>query len=321
MDSHTLAVRVAKITQKTADISAFELVHPDGLPLPSFEAGAHIDVQTPGGLVRQYSLCNAPGEVHRYRIGVLHDPGSRGGSRAMHQQLQAGDLLGISAPRNHFRLEPSAQVSLLFAGGIGITPILCMAHALRSAGKAFTLHYCARSRERAAFLDELAGQQQAGDVRLHFDDLGAEQKLRLEQAIPPPQAGTHLYVCGPRPFMDAVLGQARDGGWPEAQLHYEFFKADVPTERPEKAFMVQIASSGRMVPVAAHETVLQALASVGIAIESSCEQGVCGTCLTGVLAGEPDHRDSYLVAAEQQKNDQFLPCCSRARSEVLVLDL
>jgi len=317
----TLSVRVARKALEAAEICTFELVDMNGGPLPAFSAGSHVDVQLPGGLSRQYSLCNDPKETHRYLIGVLRDPASRGGSQAMHEQVQEGQLLQISAPKNHFGLAHDAQRSLLLAGGIGVTPILCMAERLAITGAEFEMHYSTRSRERTAFYERIASSAYAPQVQFHFDDGATAQKLDLAALLAAPQAGAHLYVCGPKGFMEAVLNTARAQGWPESQLHYEFFAAEVAQSDSDVSFEIKLASSGRLITVPKDMTVTQALAAAGIEIMMSCEQGVCGTCLTRVLEGVPDHKDSYLTPEEQAANDQFLPCCSRSKTPMLVLDL
>lgn len=321
MNSPTLSVRVSRKVTEATDIQSFELVDAAGAPLPSFSAGAHIDVHLPDGIVRQYSLCNDPGECHRYLIAVLRDPASRGGSTAMHDSVHEGDLLQISAPKNHFPLVHEARRSLLLAGGIGVTPILCMAERLALSGAEFDMHYCTRAPDRAAFMNRIRLSAFAPRVSMHFDDGPSEQRFDLAATVARPEPGVHLYVCGPKGFMDAVLAAARAQGWPEHQLHYEFFAAEVQTSATDTAFEVRLASSGRTIAVGAGQTVTAALAAAGVDVPTSCEQGVCGTCLTRVLAGEPEHRDAYLTPEEQAANDQFLPCCSRARSPLLVLDL
>ena len=317
----TIPVRVARKATEALDIVTLELVAVDGPTLPAFSAGSHIDVQLPGGITRQYSLCNDPQETHRYLIGVLRDPASRGGSSAVHDAVHEGDVLQISPPKNHFALAPEAQRSLLLSGGIGITPILCMAERLAQIGAPFELHYCTRSPERTAFGPRIRAAAFAAQVSFHHDDGDAAQKLDLAALLAQPQAGTHLYVCGPKGFMDAVLNTARTQGWPESQLHYEFFGAEVTHSDSDASFEIKLASSGRIVLVPKDKTVTQALAEAGVDIMMSCEQGVCGTCLTRVLSGEPEHRDSFLTAEEQAANDQFTLCCSRACSPRLVIDL
>ncbi|WP_288392241.1 PDR/VanB family oxidoreductase [uncultured Herbaspirillum sp.] len=316
----TLQVKVAARREEAQDIVALELVAVDGQPLPSFTAGAHIDVHLPGGLVRQYSLCNAPHEQHRYQIGVLRDANSRGGSVAVHEALQVGERITISAPRNQFALH-SARHSLLLAGGIGITPILCMAEALAAQGASFEMHYCARSPARQAFRERIAACGFADRVVHHYDDGAAAQKLDLAALLASVDPATHLYVCGPTGFIAHVVDTARARGWPDSQVHYEYFGAAPVNADGNGAFEVKLASSGQIYTIPPERTVIQVLVEHGVDVPVSCEQGICGTCLTRVLEGEPDHRDQYLTDEERAANDQFTPCCSRARSPMLVLDL
>jgi vanillate O-demethylase ferredoxin subunit len=319
MSDSILNVVVTRKCNEALDIASFELAGEDGHPLPSFAAGSHVDVHLPGGLVRQYSLCNDPAETHRYVIAVLRDEGGRGGSKAVHDLVHEGDRLQISTPRNHFAVAHEAPHHLLLAGGIGVTPILCMAERLATSGASFDMHYCTRSRERTAFAERIAQSKFSASVRFYHDDSGS--MLDIDSVLNGAQAGTHLYVCGPRGFMDAVLNTARTLGWSEERLHYEFFGASGELSATGSSFHVRIASSGATIEVPSGCTVVQALAANGIEVMTSCEQGVCGTCLTRVLSGEPDHLDSYLTPEEQAANDQFLPCCSRAKSPLLVLDL
>lgn len=316
----TIEVKVANRTCEADGICSYELVRTDGQALPPFEAGAHIDVHLAGNLVRQYSLCNAPGETHRYLIGVLRDTDSRGGSQAMHDHVDLGSVLQISAPKNHFPLV-EAKRTLLLAGGIGVTPILAMAETLAARGAAFEMHYCARSPEKAAFKERLAGCGFAAQVQFHYDSGDAAQKLDLPALLARPDADTHVYVCGPQGFIDYVLGTAKAQGWPAAQLHVEYFSAAAVDTTGDQAFDVKLASSGKVVTIPAGKTVIKVLEEQGVVIPYSCEEGVCGTCLTRVLEGVPDHRDMYLTEEEQAANDQFTPCCSRSKTPVLVLDL
>lgn len=316
----SLRVRVARKTVEAVGISSFELVSLDGRPLPAFSAGSHIDVSLPGNLTRQYSLCNSSAESHRYLIAVLKDPSSRGGSKAMHELVE-GESLTISPPKNHFELARDSTHSLLLAGGIGVTPLLCMAERLSVAGASFEFHYCTRSRDRMAFRERILGSDFSSRAAFHFDDGEPKQRLQLEVLLSRPQSGVHVYVCGPKGFMDAVLSKARESGWSEDQLHYEFFGAPVLESAADASFDVKLVSSGKVVRVDKGRTVVQALADAGVEVQTSCEQGVCGTCLTRVLEGVPDHRDMYLTPTEQAANDRFLPCCSRAKSSILLLDL
>lgn len=315
-----ITLRLSAKRLDAEDICALELHHPEGAELPPFSAGAHIDLHLGEGLVRQYSLAGDPADTSRYLLGVLREPASRGGSLAVHERLREGDLLGASLPRNHFPLHAQAPHSLLLAGGIGITPLLSMAEQLQREGREFELHYCTRSAARTAFAQRLREAAWASRVHLHHDDGPAAQRLDLAGLLAGAPAGAHLYVCGPRGFIDWVLRGGRDAGWDDSRLHREYFAAAEDTPSAGGAFEVELASSGRVVRVEPAQTIVQALAAAGIDLPTSCEQGVCGTCLTRVLAGTPEHRDSYLTDEERARNDQMLPCCSRALSPRLVLD-
>lgn len=315
-----IEVQVAARHNEALDICSYELMRVDGQLLPAFTAGAHIDVHLPGGLIRQYSLCNHPEERHRYLIGVLKDPASRGGSSSLHELIQPGMRLHISEPRNLFALAPQARRSLLFAGGIGITPILCMAEHLAQNGGVFELHYCARARDRAAFVERLRQSPYADRVFLHFDE-EPETLLDTARVLAAPSDDAHLYVCGPGGFMQHILDTAKSQGWQETCLHREYFAAAPTDTRADGSFSVKLARSGQVFDVPADCSVVQALERHGVEIPISCEQGVCGTCLTRVLEGVPEHRDMFLTEAEQACNDQFTPCCSRSKTPILVLDL
>lgn len=320
MSAPNIPVVVTRHARVADDIVHIVLESPAGTPLPAFAAGAHIDVELPNGLVRQYSLLGDPAQARQYELGVLREATGRGGSRSAHDDLHAGMHIRIGAPRNLFALLP-ARRSLLFAGGIGITPMLAMAQQLAHGQSDFTLHYCARSPARAAFLDRLRDAPWADRVRLHFDDGDARQKFDAAAVLAACSADTHLYVCGPTGFMDHVIGSARAAGWADANIHAESFAATDGARIGDQAFTVELARSGRVVPVAVGQTVAAALAAHGVEVPLSCEQGICGTCATRVLAGEPDHRDMYFSDAERAANDCFTPCCSRSKSDVLVLDL
>ncbi len=302
-------------------ICSFELRLSNGEPLPPFTAGAHVDVHLPSGVVRQYSLCNSPEERHRYLIGVLKDPLSRGGSQAMHEVVEQGQTLQISEPRNLFPLAADGHSHLLVAGGIGITPMMAMAHELERQGAEFELHYCFRSRARAAFLDTLENAAFAHRVTLHDDSSAEPSKLDAQALLQSPESGRHLYVCGPGGFMDHILTAAAATGWPEEQVHREFFAAAPIDHDGDQAFEVELARSGKVLQIPADRSVFEVLDDAGIEIETSCEQGICGSCITRVLQGTPDHRDQFMTDAEHARNDQFTPCCSRAKTPRLVLDL
>lgn len=319
MTEQLLKVQVHKRQLQGDGVVVLDLIPLGGATLPAFEAGAHVDIHIAPGLVRQYSLCSDPADNAVYRLGVLRDPASRGGSTGVHDTLLEGAEVEISAPRNLFPLASDARRSILIGGGIGITPMIAMAYALHARGEAFELHYCGRSRSRSAFLDELRGAAFAERVHTHFDDEAPAQKLDLDAVLGQAEAGVHLYTCGPSGFMDWVIGEALKHGYADDHIHREYFQVDVDSSG--ESFEVVAARSGKTVQVAEGQTILEALAGVGIKIEISCEQGICGTCLCDVLEGEPDHRDVYLTDDEKAANDQILVCCSRAKSKKLVLDI
>ncbi|QID16217.1 oxidoreductase [Nitrogeniibacter mangrovi] len=313
-----LDARITRRTPLATDIVGLTVAAADGRPLPPAEAGAHIDLCLPNGLVRQYSIARQ--SEAGYELGILRDPASRGGSACVHETLVEGATLQISPPRNLFPLAADARRSLLFAGGIGITPIIAMADALHAAGADFELHYATRSRDRAAYLDRLATAPYADRVHCYHDDTPEAGRLDAAALLAHPQPGTHLYVCGPNGFMDHVIDRARAAGWAEADVHSERFAAPAIDTADDGSFAIEIASSGQTIQVAPEQSAIAALHAAGFDVPLSCEQGICGTCLTRVLDGEPDHRDMFLTEAERAANDRFTPCCSRGKGRLL-LDL
>jgi vanillate O-demethylase ferredoxin subunit len=317
-----LTVHVARKRVEADNIVSFELVLAGGGELPAFSAGSHIDVEVRPGMVRQYSLCNPPGERDRYLIAVLREPRSRGGSVAMLDHLDEGQRIHISAPRNLFPLVGEARRIKLFAGGIGVTPILCMAERLANSGIPFSFHYANRSRSRAAFLERIRSSAFAGSVQFHFDDEVGGPMLDLQNAIGAATEDTHLYVCGPAAFIKSVLETAERAGWPSSQLHREYFVSSaLEAAAPSGMFSVRIASTGKILTVPSGRTVVDVLAENGIEVPMSCQQGVCGTCVTRVLEGIPEHHDVFMTDEEHARNDQFTPCCSRSKTPLLVIDI
>jgi vanillate O-demethylase ferredoxin subunit len=315
-----LEVIVARAWEETPRIRAIELRAADGRELPPFTAGAHVDVHLPNGLIRQYSIWSDPADRMRYCIAVLREEGSRGGSIAIHA-LRAGATLRIGAPRNSFPLHDSSATSLLIAGGIGITPILAMAAQLGRLGRPFQVHYCARRRSDAAFVprlsDALVG---AGSLSMHFGDEPEPGRFDVRLALSAAPADSHVYVCGPLRLIEAVQKGARALGWSSDRVHAELFQ---PAQPPvdSRPFELQLQRSGRTLHVPADRTALDVLDESGISVPSSCRQGLCGTCATTVLEGTPEHHDRVLTAIERTRGKLFTPCCSRARSTRLVLDL
>ncbi|MGJ7541668.1 PDR/VanB family oxidoreductase [Variovorax sp. LT1R16] len=316
-------LRVAARRNETRDIVVFDLAPTDGSALPAFSAGAHLEVQV-AGLIRHYSLCSAPDDRAHYRIAVQREPDGRGGSVQLCDTAAAGDTLMVRGPFNHFALHaPIEQPPLLLAGGIGVTPVLSMALALTVADIDFELHFSGRSLEHMAFLPLLRSGVFGHRVHLYADDGKGVAPLDLPTLLGHGRPGRHLYVCGPGGMIDAAGRIAREQGWAGDHIHFERFgaPAQAVVEGGCEAFEVEIASTGRRVPVAADQSVVQALAAAGVQIPMSCEVGVCGSCRTRVLAGVPDHRDLLLSAEEQAANTEFTPCCSRSKTPLLVLDL
>lgn len=314
MASAELQVLIRAIRYEAEGVLSFELVAPDGACLPDFTPGAHIDVHLPNGLVRQYSLTNAANGRH-YIIGVGLDRTSRGGSRWLHDQARPGQILTISAPRNSFPMAAPLAGAVLFAGGIGITPIRAMAGHLAAQGVPWTLYYAARSRVNAAFAADL--QALGGHLHLHLDD-EAGGLLDIAAAVAAAPADAHLYCCGPEPMITAFLEATKDRA-PD-HVHVEHFGAIAPLA-DDGGLVIELARSGRVVEVRPDQTILEAVLAAGVSVASSCRNGVCGTCETRVLAGEPDHRDLILSEAEKAAGDTMMICCSRAKSPRLTLDL
>lgn len=318
-----MTLTIAERREEAEGIVSLALAPPAGEALPPFTAGSHIDVEIADRLVRQYSLCNDPEQRDRYLIAILLEPQTRGGSAAMHD-LKVGSQLLVSEPRNHFSLAANASRHLLVAGGIGITPILAMAERLSRSDGQFELHYCARSPQRMAFRDRISGSRFSDRVTFHFDDGTVDQLFDATSVLKDPQVGSHLYVCGPAGFIGMVIDAAATAGWAGEHIHREFFVAPeitVNDDASDQAFEVQLASTGQRFIIPPERSIAEVLLEAGLNLQMSCEQGVCGTCVTRVLEGMPDHRDVYFTDAEHAANDQMTPCCSRAKSACLVLDL
>ena len=284
-------------------------------PLPTWEPGAHVDLILDSAPTRQYSLCGDPAERHEYRLGVLHDPNGRGGSKFVHDRLSVGDVVRVRGPRNNFPFVESPRY-LFLAGGIGITPILPMIRAAAAAGADWRLVYGGRRRDSMAFLDELAPH---GDrVQVHpQDETGL---LPLDTLLGTPEPDTLIYCCGPEPLLAAVESHA--AGWPPGSLHVERF-APKPQAEPvrKEAFEVVLQRSELALTVPPERSILSIVEEAGVGVLSSCAEGTCGTCETRVLGGEPDHLDSVLSDAERRANDCMMICVSRSCTPRLVLDL
>lgn len=311
-----LDVRVRQMRREADSVISLEFESAAAGGLPPYEPGAHIDIDLPNGVTRSYSLCGATPNV--YRIGVLKDRASRGGSAFIHEQLRLGDVLKISTPRNNFPLREGASHNVLIAGGIGITPILSMLRKLAEDGKPTELIYAARSRSEAAFLQEV----EALGVRVtsHFDDEqgGPPDLTKIMSGRPP---GTYFYACGPAPMLNAfeAAGKSLD----LAHCYVERFSAVRKTAAidAKNRFEVVLARSGHAYQIPESKSILDTLLEHGVAVQHSCKEGICGACRTKVIDGRPDHRDSVLTPEEREAGAHIMVCVSGCKSEKLVLDL
>jgi phthalate 4,5-dioxygenase reductase subunit len=311
------ALRIARKEAIATGIVLFRLEDPQGKPLPEFTPGAHVTVMTPTGLERKYSLANAPSDRSFYEIAVKREPNGRGGSRSLLEDTRVGDVLGVGEPRNHFALAPSQAGYLFIAGGIGITPIMSMIRGLEGDGSLrYRLVYCTRSPEHTAFREALEDLKLTGRMTLHHDGGRPERRLDLWPLLETPR-GEQIYCCGPRNLMQEVRDMS--GHWPVSAVHFESFGDGVGAKVSDRPFRVRLARTGRVVEVPVGTSILERLRAAGYEQRSSCESGSCGTCRTGLLAGEAEHRD--FVLTEQERAGAIMICVSRARSAELVLDL
>lgn len=309
-------MRIAAIGEEATGVRGFRLTPLDPAPLAAAVPGSHVEVRLPDGTLRHYSLTNGPDDRDHYAIAVRADAAGRGGSLAIHA-LTAGTELTVSAPRDHFPIAADTREALLVAAGIGITPILSMARHLCAKGVPVALHYVGRSAEGMAYRNALPT---ACAATLHVGLPRAEVVRRLAEALAEPRAGRHIYVCGPAGFMEDLFVAARAAGWPESALHREAFAAATDA-RPSAPFDAVLAKTGRTIAVAADTTLLDALRAASVPVASSCEQGLCGTCMVRVVSGEIDHRDKFLTDQDRRDGDCMMACVSRAKGDRLVLDL
>jgi len=323
MNAARLRVRVEAVTPVAVGVQELRLVRADGAALPAYAPGAHIDLHLRDGLVRQYSLCGPVEDLTAYTVAVKLEPQLRGGSRAVHEKLHAGSVLEISEPRTNFPYQRDAVHSVLVAGGIGVTPLLCMARDLQRRGRSFSLHYFATSAEHAAFADQLQSSVLSQRVQLHFGLSPQQVKDALTVALGAPVAGAQLCLCGPAGFMDLVRESATGLGWPQDSVNLEYFKAaeTMPAAGEDAPIRLTLARSGRTLTVPAGVPIIDVLREGGIEILTSCEQGVCGTCIARVIDGVPEHRDLFLTEAEKRSGSCMAVCVSRARTSHLTLDL
>jgi ferredoxin-NADP reductase len=300
-----------------ADVNFYAFARKEGGVLPACEPGAHIGLHLPGDIVRQYSLVNSGLHPQSYLIGVKREPAGRGGSDWLHSELRVGMQLWVDVPRNNFPLCETAAYSVLVAGGIGITPIYCMAQRLKALGRPFELHYTCRSRAGAVLLREL---EAFDNVKMRFSDESEGRSFPMDQLVAAAPTGSHLYCCGPMSMLSAFEAACEAVGRPRDECHVEYFGQKFDSGA-QAGFTVELSRSNLEVSVPAGSSILEALLQAGIYVPHSCSEGVCGACETTVLAGIPDHRDAILSEEERSASVTMMVCCSGSKGEKLVLDL
>lgn len=301
----------------TPKVCQLRLEQLTGDPLPRFQAGAHIDIHLPQGKIRQYSLCG-DSSASFYEIAVQRESSGLGGSTYIHDTLAVGQVLKISQPRNLFALNDGQEPCLLFAAGIGITPIVSMAQACAKAGRPYQVFYTSEKDTDLIFTSRLGPMS---NVHIHTKAGFGNQRLDIPACFLGAAPNAHIYVCGPAGFMDAVTAAADIAGFPPQQLHQEYFNADHINTMSDTSFDIKIASSGQIFTVDAQSSALATLEENGVFIPASCEKGICGTCVVGLVEGEAEHRDVFLTETEKASMTRFTPCCSRAKSGMLTLDI
>ena len=315
-----IEARLSKIEDVARDTKLYTFERVDGGTLPGYKPGAHIDLHLPNGLLRQFSLTVPAENPDSYTVGVKRDENSRGGSRYIIEQMKVGDQIKISAPRNNFPLVENAPHVVLFAGGIGITPIWCMAQELAARGRSWKIHYACRSQADMAFLSDLK-KLDAKFVHLHFDDEAGGKVMDLAAAVGEAPADAHFYCCGPNPMLKAF--EAAAASRPKANVHVEYFtpKEDAAAADGLGGFWVELAKSGEEYFIPPGKKVLEVLFDAGVDVDYSCELGICGACETKVISGIPVHHDSVLSEEEQASNEKVMICCCGCKTERLVLDM
>lgn len=317
---HNILLKVASIKDVALDIREIEFVSADrNFELPKFEAGAHIEIKLNDDLYRSYSLANDCSETHRYVIAVHRSPESKGGSTYIHQSLKVDDLILSTAPRNNFPLNESTDEYVLIAGGIGITPILAMAYRLNALGKTWSMHYCARTREHAAYQEQISEliKDSGNCVSYYFDHEADGKSLNLVDLTQNTPNHSHFYCCGPKGMLNAFEEATAHR---KETAHLEYFTAKEEAAL-EGGYEIELAKSNLILKVPAGKSILDVVFEAGVSVPSSCREGICGSCETAILCGEADHRDALLSDEEKESNQTMMICCSGAKSKKLVLDL
>jgi len=314
-------VEITEVRTVAKGVKSFTFEAVDRGPLARFDAGSHLTVHLKDGQQRQYSLLNPPFESHRYQIAVKLDPNGRGGSKSIHKNWKKGDVIQVSKPKNNFTLYENANRHILIAGGIGITPMLSMAHRLSELESPFMLHVCAQTEKDVPFAKEIENRSFGPNVEVHLNNDYGRSSINLGQALAAPRKGDLIYVCGPAGFMDWIRESAVTLGWEPEQVHFESFSAAPTDAEPNQAFEVHLEKTGKTLQVSEDMSILDALQHANIKVPYACGQGTCGTCIVGVTKGEAEHRDAYLSEIEKQEGDQICLCVSRAKGDAISLDL
>lgn len=310
-------VIVARKTIEAENMASFELVPAEGAELPAFTAGSHVDVTLPTGMVRQYSLLNSESERHRYVIGVWKDANSRGGSKTLFQ-VNEGDRLSVGTPRNRFEVPRETKRALLFARGIGATPVLSIADHLKAKNIPFEFHYLFAGGSPGSFRTTIEASAFAENTTFYFE--ATEPRLNALPLLADRPDDTHLFMCGVDWWLDPIVAAAQKQGYGVNRIHVERFTAKAAPPLLDKVFDVKIASTGKVIKIPGDRSVTTALEEAGVKVPTACEQGACGTCKVKILEGEADHRDKRLKP-EDKAQGWFLACVSRAKGDLLVLDL
>lgn len=315
-DAPVMRVKLSKVEHMTDAVTKYEFSMPDGSPLPAATAGGHIDVVVAPEYFRQYSLSGDPADTSKYQIAVLREDEGRGGSKLLHRIFEEGRMVFVSKPINHFPLHEDAEKSYLMGGGIGVTPMIAMAHRLHALGRDFEFRYSCSKKSNAGFLEDLKTVPWADKVHLHFSDQGTRADLAEVLQWAP---GRHVYTCGPDVYMQSVLDTARDNGFPEENRHMEYFSVPEQPEYENHDFTLKLAKSGRVIRVPADKTATDVLAEAGIHVDVKCADGICGVCKCGLIAGEAEHRD--FVLSNKQREGAIILCQSRAAEPDGVLEI
>lgn len=321
MKHENISVRIAAIEKVGFDLLSFELVPLADEDLPSFEAGAHIDIILPGGVRRQYSLYNSPSQSDRYLIAVKLEENSRGGSQFMHKNVRVGDIFEISSPRNLFKLKAKSEgKNILLAGGVGITPLLSMAQHLSESGKDFSIDYFVREENKESFSNVFRDNNLLSHIHVHSGLTPNQTEEKISEILSNSKENTDAYVCGPHPFIQAVLNNT--AAWEDGSVHYESFSSAIQkNDSGASDTDLYLSRSDLTLKVPASKSIAEAIIEAGVELETSCMQGVCGVCCTSVIEGDLEHEDAFLSDDERESGKKMMPCVSRAKSPRLVLDI